>query len=53
MCHMCLELDSLEYEFSVEQVEGKLIRVGSTCEIFHEKVDIPSDDEVFYKFSKS
>ncbi len=49
---MCLELDSQEYQFSVEQVDGKLIRVGSTCEIFCKKVDIPSDDEVFYKFSK-
>ncbi len=50
---MCLELDSLECEFSVEQVDGKLIRVGSTCVMFRNKVDIPSDDEVFYKFSKS
>ncbi len=51
---MYLELDSPEYEFSVEQVDGKIIRVGSTCEIFYENVDIPIDDEVyFHKFSKS
>ncbi len=48
---MYLELDSIENEFSDYE---KLIRVGSTCEIFYENVDIPIDDEVyFHKFSKS
>ncbi len=51
--HVYLELSSSEYEFSTEQVDGNLIRVGSTCEMFHEKVDIPSEVEVFYKFSKN